>query len=111
MIFRMMQALRVYDAIVVFNDTSVRSMTSHSVLLWLNGDFGLSSAVSVMLLGFIALFALVITVLTRREKRTSSKRKASIPKLLKKAKKLVVVDETEKEKIGLLMAGVTTQAN
>ncbi|MHA2287671.1 MAG: ABC transporter permease [Promethearchaeota archaeon] len=75
LIFRMMQALRVYDAIVVFNDDSVRSMTSHSVLLWLNGDFGKASAVSVLLLGFIALFAVVITVLTKREKRTSSKKK------------------------------------
>ena len=76
LIFRMMQALRVYDAVVVFNDSSVRSMTSHSVLLWLNGDFGMASAVSVLLLGFIALFALVITILTRREKRSSTNRKS-----------------------------------
>ena len=75
LIFRMMQALRVYDAIVVFNDTSVRSMTSHSVLLWLSGDFGMASAVSVLLLGFIALFALVLTLLTRREKGSKSKKK------------------------------------
>ena len=71
-----MQALRVYDAIVVFNDDTVRSMTSHSVLLWLNGDYGLASAVSVILLGFIALFALVISLLTRREKRKPSKLKS-----------------------------------
>jgi len=80
LIFRMMQALRVYDAVVVFNDSSVRSMTSHSVLLWLNGDFGMASAVSVLLLGFVALFALVITLLTRKEKRSSSKRKTDLPK-------------------------------
>ena len=81
LIFRMMQALRVYDAIVVFNDTSVRSMTSHSVLLWLNGDFGMASAVSVLLLGFVALFALVIILFTRREKRSKSKRKANFLKV------------------------------
>ena len=80
LIFRMMQALRVYDAIVVFNDSSVTSMTSHSVLLWQNGDYGMASAVSVLLLGFIALFALAITILTRREKRSSSKRKTDLPK-------------------------------
>ena len=88
LIFRMMQALRVYDAIVVFNDASVRSMTSHSVLLWLNGDFGKASAVSVLLLGFIALFALVIIILTRRVKRTSSKKKTKSREARKRTEEL-----------------------
>jgi multiple sugar transport system permease protein len=81
LIFRMMQALRVYDAIVVFNDNSVRSMTSHSVLLWLSGDYGKASAISVLLLGFIAVFALCITILTRRKKRSKSPKKTGFLKL------------------------------
>ena len=97
LIFRMMQALRVYDAIVVFNDTSVRSMTSHSVLLWLNGDFGMASAVSVLLLGFIALFALVITLLTRRAKRTSSKRKTKFLKFGKRTEEPAGEEEIKPE--------------
>jgi multiple sugar transport system permease protein len=97
LIFRMMQALRVYDAIVVFNDTSVRSMTSHSVLLWLNGDFAMASAVSVLLLGFIALFALIITLLTRREKRTSSKRKTKFLKFRKRTEEPAGEDEIKPE--------------
>ena len=72
LIFRMMQALRVYDAIVVFNDPSVRSMTYHSVLYWQNTDFGLSSAVSIMILLFIILFAFFILLFTSREKFVSS---------------------------------------
>ncbi len=97
LIFRMMQALRVYDAVVVFNDSSVRSMTSHSVLLWLNGDFGMASAVSVLLLGFIALFALAITLLTRREKRSSSNRKKNFLKLGRRnqARKVSILPKDE----------------
>ncbi|MFX1571542.1 MAG: ABC transporter permease subunit [Promethearchaeota archaeon] len=73
LLFRMMQALRVYDAVVVFNDVSVNSMTSHAVLLWLSGDYGLASAVSVMLLVFVGIFALVIVYFTRRETGTTEK--------------------------------------
>jgi multiple sugar transport system permease protein len=92
LIFRMMQALRVYDAIVVFNDSTVRSMTSHSVLLWLNGDYGMASAVTVMLLLFIVLFAIIIVIFTRTEKTKIKKPKLrakgifSRIKLPKKAK-------------------------
>jgi multiple sugar transport system permease protein len=82
LIFRMMQALRVYDAIVVFNDDSVRSMTSHAVLLWLNGDYGLASAVTVMLLGFIVLFGIVISLLTRRRKS----KKPKVPSIVREKK-------------------------
>ena len=82
LIFRMMQALRVYDAIVVFNDTSVNSMTSHAVLLWLSGDYGLASAVSVMLLLFILIFAIVIVFFTRREKRSTQESKSKLKNLI-----------------------------
>ncbi len=72
LIFRMMQSLRVYDAVVVFNDQSVRSMTVQSFLFWSNTDYGLSSAVSIMILLFIIIFAFFILLFTKREKRTSS---------------------------------------
>ncbi len=72
LIFRMMQSLRVYDAVVVFNDQSVRSMTVQSYLFWSNTDYGLSSAVSIMILLFIIIFAFFILLFTKREKRTSS---------------------------------------
>lgn len=93
LIFRMMQALRVYDAIVVFNDSSVRSMTSHAVLLWLNSDYGKASTISVLLLVLIALFALVITLVTRREKRSSSKKSPKSHETKKPIEKLKGNDE------------------
>ncbi|MFX1357875.1 MAG: ABC transporter permease subunit [Promethearchaeota archaeon] len=101
LIFRMMQALRVYDAIVVFNDDSVRSMTSHAVLLWLNGDYGLASAVTVMLLVFIVVFGVIISLLTRREKGKRSKLKSifqrigQIPILSKDRKQLILTQNYE----------------
>jgi multiple sugar transport system permease protein len=97
----MMQALRVYDAIVVFNDDSVRSMTSHSVLLWLNGDFGKASAVSVLLLVLIAVFALFITLFTRRQKRTSSKRKSEFiePSIRAPLPESKAIEEIEEQNI------------
>ncbi|TFG21979.1 MAG: ABC transporter permease subunit [Promethearchaeota archaeon] len=67
LIFRMMQALRVYDAIIVFNDSSVDSMTSYAVTKWLASDYGTASAISVMILLFICLFAVIIVLFTRRE--------------------------------------------
>lgn len=66
LIFRMMQALRVYDAVVVFNDNSINSMTSQAVNLWIRGDFGLASTVSVMLFALIILFAILILFGTRK---------------------------------------------
>ncbi|MFW9969396.1 MAG: ABC transporter permease subunit [Candidatus Odinarchaeota archaeon] len=68
LIFRMMQALRVYDAIAVLNDQSVYSMTYQAYLYWSNTDYGLSSAISIMILLFIVLFAVIILLFTSREK-------------------------------------------
>jgi ABC-type glycerol-3-phosphate transport system permease component len=67
LIFRMMQALRVYDAIAVLNDPSVDSMTTRAVEYWRNVDYGYASAVSIMILLFILLFAFFILLFTRRE--------------------------------------------
>jgi ABC-type sugar transport system permease subunit len=67
LIFRMMQALRVYDAIAVLHDPSVDSMTTRAVEYWQNVDYGYASAVSIMILLFILLFAFFILLFTRRE--------------------------------------------
>jgi multiple sugar transport system permease protein len=75
LIFRAMEALRVYDAIVVFNDDSVHSLTWKAVNLWLQGDYGVASAISVMLLLFVVIFAFFILYFTRRrekERKSSS---------------------------------------
>ena len=60
LVFRMMDALRVYDLVVVFNDPSVDSMTSQAVNLWFGGRWGLSATVTILLFLFILLFSLVI---------------------------------------------------
>ncbi|TFF84227.1 MAG: ABC transporter permease subunit [Promethearchaeota archaeon] len=90
LIFRMMQALRVYDAIVVFNDRSVRSMTSYAVDLWLSSEYGLASAISVMLLLFIILFAIIILIFTRRAKVQKTESEESVlDKTIEKIKGIV----------------------
>ncbi|MFW9941590.1 MAG: ABC transporter permease subunit [Candidatus Thorarchaeota archaeon] len=65
-IFRMMQALRVYDAIVVFQDNSVNSMTSQAVSFWLSTDWSYASTVAVLLFALIIIFALFLLYFTRR---------------------------------------------
>ncbi|MFX0008683.1 MAG: ABC transporter permease subunit [Candidatus Hermodarchaeota archaeon] len=84
LIFRAMEALRVYDAIVVFRDDSVHSLTWQAVQLWLNGDYGLASSISVILLMFVGIFAFFILLFTRRkdEKPKSGKRKSGLGKVL-----------------------------
>jgi multiple sugar transport system permease protein len=73
LIFRAMQALRVYDAIVVFRDDSVHSMTWQAVQLWLTGLYGLASAISVLLLVLVVIFAFFILLFTRRRNKKSEK--------------------------------------
>ncbi len=86
LIFRMMQALRVYDAIAVLNDSSVDSMTSQAVIFWQSAEYGYASAVSIMILLFIILFGVFITLFTRREQEVRSK---PLLKKIFKRKKLV----------------------
>jgi multiple sugar transport system permease protein len=81
LIFRAMQALRVYDAIVVFNDDSVHSLTWDAVQLWLNGDYGLASSISVLLLILVVIFAFVILFFTRRREPKPKKKKVKHEKL------------------------------
>jgi ABC-type glycerol-3-phosphate transport system permease component len=98
-VFRMMDALRVYDLNVVFNDKSVDSMTSQAVNLWFGGLWGLSAAVTVLLFLFILIFALIILKRTGREKRISFESKSRLPKFLKREKKdkNLILEKVEKE--------------
>jgi ABC-type sugar transport system permease subunit len=75
LIFRAMEALRVYDAIVVFNDDSVHSLTWKAVNLWLGGQYGLASAISVILLLFVVIFAFFILLFTRRRDKKQKRGK------------------------------------
>jgi ABC-type glycerol-3-phosphate transport system permease component len=80
LVFRMMDALRVYDAIVVFRDKEVRSMTWQAADFWLSGqEYGLASVVAIILFLFIIGFALLITRFSQKETKTrgstSKKRK------------------------------------
>ncbi len=99
LIFRMMDALRVYDLNVVFNDKSVDSMTSQAVNLWFASRWGLSAAVTVMLFLFILLFAVIILKLTRREKSISIKSKSRFQKFFKRKEDLteLVIEDIEIE--------------
>lgn len=67
LVFRVMDAIRVYDAIIVFRDESVYSMTKQAVDFWaLAQEYGLASAVAVMEFLLIIFFALIIIALTKR---------------------------------------------
>lgn len=68
LVFRIMDAIRVYDAIIVFRDESVYSMTKQAVDFWAKSqEYGLASAVAVMEFLLIIFFALLIIALTRRQ--------------------------------------------
>ncbi|MFW9854767.1 MAG: carbohydrate ABC transporter permease [Candidatus Thorarchaeota archaeon] len=68
LVFRIMDAIRVYDAIVVFRDESVRSMTYQAVDFWARSqEYGLASAVAVIEFLLIIFFALLVIALTRRQ--------------------------------------------
>lgn len=85
LVFRMMDALRVYDAIVIFRDKEVRSMTWQAANFWLSAqEYGQASVVAIMLFLFIIGFALLISKFSKRETDVTKKRKISRPKLFKK---------------------------
>ncbi len=85
LVFRMMDALRVYDAIVVFRDKEVRSMTWQAVNLFLSAqEYGLASAVSILLFIFIIGFALIISKFLKRDTDATKKRKLPRPKLFRR---------------------------
>lgn len=86
LVFRMMDALRVYDAIVVFRDKEVRSMTWYAANFWLSSqEYGLASVVAIMLFLVIIGFALLILKFSKREKKTT--RKGKLKSSIKKKEK------------------------
>jgi len=94
LIFRIMQALRVYDAIVVFNDKTVYSMTVQSVQLWSAGQYALSSAIAILLFALIILFAIFIMFFTRRrEKVKEEEGAAEVGRVYEKKEELYGVDK------------------
>jgi len=104
LVFRMMDALRVYDLVVVFNDSSVDSLTSQAVNLWFGGRWGLSATVTILLFLFILLFALIILKRTGREKTISFESKSRFRKFLKRKEKspeltLIKVEKEPEPKI------------
>ncbi|MCF2141903.1 MAG: ABC transporter permease subunit [Candidatus Lokiarchaeota archaeon] len=86
LVFRMMDAIRVYDAIVVFRDTSVYSMTYQAVNFWAKSqEFGMASAVAILEFVLIATFALIIFKWASKERKP---KKHKIWKILRKKIKL-----------------------
>lgn len=76
LVFRMMDAIRVYDAIVVFRDTSVYSMTYQAVNFWSKSqDFGMASAVAVLEFILIGVFALIIFKWASKDRDTKKRKK------------------------------------
>jgi len=76
LVFRMMDAIRVYDAVVIFRDESVRSMTMQAVDFWSRSQkFGLSSTVAILEFVLIIVFAILIVKLTARKSKKKSKKK------------------------------------
>lgn len=59
-LFRTIDAIRVYDAVVVFGDNSVQSVTVVAVTAWSQQQFGVASAVAIFELILIIIFALII---------------------------------------------------
>ncbi|MHA1473633.1 MAG: ABC transporter permease [Promethearchaeota archaeon] len=95
LVFRMMDAIRVYDAVVIFRDESVKSMTMQAVDFWSRSQrFGLSSTVAILEFVLIIIFAILITKLTSRKSRKKSKKK----KFEKKLKVQLKVKQTPSEK-------------
>lgn len=60
MLFRAIDAVRIYDSAVIFGDPSVQSITVVSVNAWRQGNFGVSSAIALFELLLIVMFALLI---------------------------------------------------
>ncbi|MFX1498468.1 MAG: ABC transporter permease subunit [Promethearchaeota archaeon] len=74
LIFRIMQALRVYDAIVIFQDPRVASMTVQAYNVYVTSQYGLASAIAVLLFAIIIVFAIIIFYFTRRRGKREKKR-------------------------------------
>ncbi|MHA2276453.1 MAG: ABC transporter permease [Candidatus Kariarchaeaceae archaeon] len=98
LVFRMMDALRVYDAIVVFRDKEVRSMTWQAANFWLSAqEYGLASAVAIILFLFILAFYFGITKFLKREVESTKKRKIKFSLFRKKKETSLEISPTDLE--------------
>ncbi len=94
LVFRMMQALRVYDAIVIFQDPRVASMTVQAYNVYTNSKYGLASAIAVLLFALIIMFAVIIFYFTRRREKGETKgNKAEVSKVYEKSDDLLGTEE------------------
>ncbi|MHA2002013.1 MAG: ABC transporter permease [Promethearchaeota archaeon] len=81
LIFRIMDAVRVYDAVVVFRDDSVYSMTMQSVSFWRNTNFGYASTIAMIEFIIILLFAgIVLKLLSKKSKKQKELEQLAEPK-------------------------------
>jgi len=100
LIFRMMQALRVYGAVVVWDEPSVNSMTVSAVNAFNNGEYGLSSAIAILLFALIILFAIFILIFTRRREKTGKGEQAEVGEIYEEEERYHVKDFIEKTDLG-----------
>ncbi|MHA2336335.1 MAG: ABC transporter permease [Candidatus Hodarchaeales archaeon] len=66
-LFRIIDAIRVYDSVVVFRDDSIQSITVVAVNAWEAGSFGISSAMAIFELAMIGAFAIIIFKLDKNK--------------------------------------------
>ena len=98
LVFRMMDAIRVYDAVVIFRDDSVKSMTMQAVDFWSRSQkFGLSSTVAILEFILIIIFAILIVKFTERNSKKKNKKKSK-EKPKEKLKLMLKADLTPSEK-------------
>ena len=100
-VFRLMNALRVYAAIVVFNDPSVYSMTYQAVRLWQRTEYGLASAVAVILFAIIIGIVFYILKKTRGgvEVEEEERKKAEVGAIYTEAESRKTEMEKESKEI------------
>ncbi len=75
LLFRVVDAVRVYGAVIVFNDSSIYSMTVQAVQLRQATEYGSASAVAVIEFIIIIIFAMIILSLTRKREKKRKKGK------------------------------------
>ncbi|MHA1519527.1 MAG: ABC transporter permease [Promethearchaeota archaeon] len=97
LVFRMMDAIRVYDAIIIFRDNSVYSMTYQAVGFWSRSqEFGMASTVAVLEFILIIIFSILIfrwTSRASRDKKRKLKKKEKKPLKNNKISELPLHDE------------------
>ena len=59
-LFRLIDAVRVYDSVITLKDDTVYSVTVIAVNTWIGGDFGISAAIAIIELFMLVFFAIMI---------------------------------------------------